>query len=340
MNWVYIFTTIVSLLSMIGSLFVLRKGFKRDEYKRLVFLSLVMGPLWAGSVLLFFFSQDVIAQRIIVNIIYTISIAGTILTSFFVQSLPTVKSNKVYRKLLLYFPAIFFLFEVWFTDNFVLSITDKTPQFGCIYILWIIWLFVSVLPEVISLVRSIKDTSISEIEKKQVKYIIGALVISSLGMVPANMVLPYFGVYEYIWIGPLAGSLMVVILSYAVSTIRFYNLKTVLKSISSFFVSNILPSLIMGAISMLLIDVNVSIGYWLLLSFISFISFLFINLFRTKLFKKEDPSSTLSEKMSTVLELDDIGREIIDLMSEVLNAKQTEMYVIDENKRSIYRSSN
>jgi signal transduction histidine kinase len=43
--------------------------------------------------------------------------------------------------------------------------------------------------------------------------------------------------------------------------------------------------------------------------------------------------------MSTVLELDDIGKEIIDLMSEVLNAKQIEMYVIDEDKRSIFKSN-
>jgi len=339
MNIINLLTLCVGFLAPIGPLIV----FFRDRYskknKLLLVLSIAIGPLWAISIVLFLSTNDVIIQRISANIIYTLSISDAVLAYFFTKSFSYKKEIKLYEKVVLYIPAIFFLFEVWFTDNFILSITDSTPQFGILYLLWVTW-FALVIGACIFLVtKHIQGISVNEIEKKQSGYLRAGLIISGLGLAPTNVILPYFGIYEYIWAGPIMTLFMMIILSYAVSTIRFYNLKTIFKSISSFFVSNILPSLIIGAISMLLLGVNVSIGYWLLLSLISFISFLFINFFRTKLFKKKDPSSTLLEKMSTVLELDDIGKEIIDLMTEVLNAKQIEMYVIDEKKRSIFKSS-
>jgi len=340
MNTINLLTLCVGFLAPIGPLIV----FFRDRYskksKLLLVLSIAIGPLWAISIVSFLSTNDVIIQRISANIIYTLSLSDAVLAYYFTKSFSYKRGIKLYEKAVLYIPAIFFLLEVWFTDNFILSITNNTPQFGILYLLWMAWFALVIGACIILVTKQIKSSSVNEIEKKQSGYLRAGLIISGIGLAPTNVILPYFGIYEYIWVGPIMTLFIMLILSYAVSTIRFYNLKTVLKSISSFFVSNILPSLIIGAISMLLLDVNVSIGYWLILSFISFISFLFINLFRTKLFKKEDPSSTLSEKMSTVLELDDIGREITGLISEVLNAKQTEMYVIGENKRSVYKSSN
>ena len=330
---------LLGIFSVISAFIALYRNPMSIRNRILVGLSLATGPLWGGSIILFLQTEDIIIERVAANLIYTAAILACLLTFYLTKFFSHKVSLKWYERIFLYIPSFFFFFEIWFTDDFILSIENKTPQFNYLYIIWLLWFFLVMGSRIAILGRDLRKLSVTDIERKQITYLIAGLVVSGIGMIPTNLILPYFGQYQYIWVGPIMGFLMIIILSYAVSTIRFYNIKTVFKSISSFFVSNILPSLIVGAISMLLLDVNMSIGYWLILSLISFISFLFINFFRTKLFKKEDPSSTLLEEMSTVLELDDIGREIINLMSEVLNAKQIEMYVLDEKKRSIFKSS-
>ncbi len=235
-------------------------------------MAIVTGPFWAISIYIFFQTEDINIARIALNLIYTVSILTAILTFFFTKIFPYKTQSRLYEKFLLYVPAIIILYEVWLTNNFVVSLSnEKTPGFGYPYIFWVFWFAYIIGSRIYELGKNLGN--ITEIEKRQSIYLVVGLIIAGLGMTPTNIILPYIGIYEYIWVGPIMGFFMIGFISYSVITLRFGAFKTILNKILSFCSYAILPSFFIGSITILLFNITISIKNLAVVMLIFLLSF-------------------------------------------------------------------
>lgn len=337
MEVIKLLTLVVGFLTMIGPTIVLNKNTASKKSKLLLLMAFVTGPLWAVSIFIFFQTGNLDYARISLSLIYTVSVLTAILTFFFTKMFPYRTQSRFYELFLLFVPAFFILYEVWLTDYFILSIgADKIPQFGNSYIFWVFWFAYTIGSRIFYLGRNLGR--ITEIERRQSIYLVVGLAIAGLGMTPTNIILPYFGIYEYIWIGPIMGFFMIAFISYSVITLRFGTFKTLLLKAFAFSRYAIIPSLIVASLLLFFFDLTVSLQNLIILTITTLISFYIILFFRKKILNNIDPTEDFSNKMSTVLGLEDISNEISSFMVAAINPKYFSILIFDKFGKNLYSS--
>ncbi len=337
MEVIKLLTLVVGFLTLIGPTIVLNKNTASKKSKLLLLMAIVTGPLWAISIFIFFHTGNLDFARIALNLIYSVSVLTAILTFFFTKMFPYRTQSRFYELFLLFIPAMIILYEVWFTNYFIVSIgTDKIPLFGDSYIFWVFWFAYTIGSRIYYLGRNLG--SITEIERRQSIYLVVGLSIAGLGMTPTNIILPYFGVYEYIWIGPIMGFFMIAFISYSVITLRFGTFKTLLAKAFEFVRYAILPSFIVASLLMLVFNLVISLQNLLVLTLTSLFSFYIILYFRNKVQNDLDPTEDFSTRMSTVLGLEDISKEISTFMLTAINPKYFNILIFDKFGDTLYSS--
>ena len=294
-------TIIFGLLSLVGPISVFSKNIRSRKNTFLFLMSIVTGPIWAISIALFFKTENMITARISANIVYTVSVVVAVLTYYFTKNFPYKSSGKFIEKFLLFLPALYILYAVWFTDNFIIYLdSTKIPKFGIVYLFWVIW-FVSVIgSRIIILIKNLKQ--ITEIERRQTAYLVAGLILGGVGMIPFNIVLPYIGVYRYIWIGPIMGFVMISSTSYGVSTLRFGNVK-IWVGLCYYFCVCSNSFILISYLLCYLFQLRFVPWVLLLLIFSNIFYYYLVGVIKERLIGSEDPSEILSKKIATILGL-------------------------------------
>ena len=113
MDTTNLLTLVVGFLTLVGPLVVLLKNSESSKNRILFLMSVVTGPLWASSIVLFFETDSIEISHLAINLIYTVSVLIAILTFSFTKSFPYKTVTRIYEGVLLYLPAIYILYEVW-----------------------------------------------------------------------------------------------------------------------------------------------------------------------------------------------------------------------------------
>lgn len=328
-------TIIFGLLSLVGPISVFSKNIRSRKNTFLFLMSIVTGPIWAISIALFFKTENMITARISANIVYTVSVVVAVLTYYFTKNFPYKSSGKFLEKFLLFLPALYILYTVWFTDSFIIYLdSTKIPKFGIVYLFWVIW-FVSVIgSRIIILIKNLKQ--ITEIERRQTAYLVVGLILGGVGMIPFNIVLPYIGVYRYIWIGPIMGFVMISSISYGVSTLRFGNVKIWVRSVLLFFVYAVIPSILISYLLCYLFQLRFAPWVLLLLIFSNIFYYYLVGVIKERLIGSEDPSEILSKKIATILGLKEVCEEILSFVTLVLKPKFASLLIVNNQNEVSY----
>lgn len=129
-------------------------------------------------------------------------------------------------------PAVVILYLLFATPFVVAGRSTFRYTIGPAYPLYSFLLIAYFVSGFLFLLKQLKETA-SRLEKKQAQYVLaGSLAAATLAIVP-DLVLPYFHIFEYTWLGPLFTLLMVVSLFLAMLRYRLFNVKVILTEVAS-----------------------------------------------------------------------------------------------------------
>jgi len=255
MSIINTFLLTVSTATFVLSFFVFLKNRKKAN---ICFgILVVIAGLWSLSIGLFREADNLFYALFMSRLIYIcgILISPAILAFAHVLSKRKLKVSYVLAYI---FPALI-LTALLFYPNLWIQEINLTPkgnhiQLGPAYLAWVILFAVYMVWGFLVLWKAYKKSR--GLYKMQSRYILLSLLFPVLGSVPFNVVAPWFGYYEFIWIGPIFLTSMLVTISYAILKYRLMDIHLLIKRSAVYFVS-----LLTACISVLFV-VEVISSFW------------------------------------------------------------------------------
>lgn len=221
-------TIIVGVISLTIPLYIFLKGKNREASIVYGILGILAGPLWALSLALFRESNTYEMALFWDRLIYLDAICIAPLFFLFTTKFPQKQKISSIIWIAIYSFAIFFSYHVLATDQFIKNIIlndeGNSVEIGWTYYIWFIWFSALMGFGVIIMVRAYKQ--LSGTIKDQARYIVAGAILPAIGTLPTNAVLPMFGIYNYIWIGPFFLIGMNLTVAYGLTRTRFWGRST------------------------------------------------------------------------------------------------------------------
>jgi len=192
--------------------------------------------LWAFSIAFFLMAPNVTVALFWNRLIY---ICGTLSAILFLSFSMTFVEKKNFINtwgLIFSLPPLIFIFLILFTDLFIQQITI-TPagidvDLGIAYTAWTVFFVLFFGWGVIELFVKYFDSR--GIIRTQIKYILFAILATMVGAYSFNILLPLFGNYRYIHVGPFFTTVMVAIIAYAIAKHHFLDIRLVIARFFSY----------------------------------------------------------------------------------------------------------
>lgn len=338
MDIIDLITITIGLLTVIFPLILYIRNRKSNVNKALMSLALTAGPMW--SIAIWIYNQGFSQQLDILslNTIYLVSIFTAFFTFWLTNSYPFKVKMKFLEILLVFGIGFFFIYEIFFTNNFIVEIVYKdnarVPELGLTYILWFIWFAALFLWRMYQIRKNM--SSLSGIERKQMQYVITGFTIVGLGVVPTNMILPFFGNFEYIWLGPVFISIMINLIAYGISTTRFVNIRNLIIKIT-FIIKSIIIPMLLGVLS-LLIFTRVLNNSSIWIYFLTLLGTILITYFIIKHHyeNKRDLQDLFLNETSATLDINKINSTLREILKSRIRCEDVNLVILDKNHQNIY----
>jgi signal transduction histidine kinase len=218
-----------ALLTVMG-LFVFFKNRKNVINIFYGFFVLFMA-MWSLGLFMFYFGPEN-NMRFWADFLY---VAGGLISSFFLYFsfvFPYKDSGFSYKKLLIFISNIFLFILIFFSDLIIIGVLNvggiKGFVYGPLHIIfdiqfdaYFIWGFINLFN---------KYRTANNIARAQIKF---TMLGTSLGLIIAgttNVILPWFDIFNYLWIGPIAALIWISFTAYAIIAHHLMDIKLVLRS--------------------------------------------------------------------------------------------------------------
>lgn len=245
-NTFYLLVVILGFTSLIGPLGTYLKERKNKAYIFLAILGIITGPIWAISCVSFLLADSLEVAEFWSKIIYFASILIGLFHFIFSSLYLRKKKTDIIFTLFVFFGFFYLSYEVFFTSNFISKIIIEGSNYievGYVYLIWVLWLIVVFSTNIYKTLVGYKKLSF--IEKEQQKYLLMGNILTVFGSFPANVIAPYFGIYEYIWVGPTIFSIANLIISYGLTQTKFQRLSIVVRVTLRALLLYLLPGILL-----------------------------------------------------------------------------------------------
>jgi len=234
------FINITIILSSILNIFLLYFLLGKIKYKVTSFREFLLSVLvtlgWCISMLIFRnISLDSAYLVFFTKILYFFPVFIPYFYILFIYYFP-YKKNNIKLNSYLFIPPLVISLILIFTDTIIFSVekiinSEKIITFNYLYFyLYIPYiLFYFLLCFYIGYIN-IKNLNIS-IEKKQLQYILGGILISANISLFTNLILPSFGYFDLNWFGQFSNVIYIILVFITLFRYRFFEVKVVFKNI-------------------------------------------------------------------------------------------------------------
>lgn len=231
---------VITCFNALLSLFVVLGSKKSINVVYSVFT--LFASLWSLG-LAYFLISPLEYSLLIVNSYYVS--AAMIGSSFllFASFFPSreVKTKQIVTYVLL--PLLFFIVLLIFDQNLIINKIFYTGSSGAKdvvlnkinYLIYGLYFIFVVVLAYIRLFSSLKKATTKE-ERAQLNLVIYGTSIGFFFGMMFDLVLPFFGDYKHIWVGPLFSSFMVVSIGYAISKHHLFSIKIITTEILTFII--------------------------------------------------------------------------------------------------------
>lgn len=226
---------IVSLITAYLSLFILRG--KKDYSSKVFALFIFAVGMWAFGVSFFNIVSTIESTEIFARFYYTAAAAIPIfflLFSFsFPGEAPSLKKVQIMAGFAFLAMALFINLFPDFIINKINLGNPKTVELNLLtYYIFFAYFVITLIIAYIRLIHSHLKEKDPE-TKTQLRILILGTVIPYIGGMVFNLILPLF-TYDYIWIGPLFGMIVVLVVFYAVYKHKLFDTKVLTAEIFTF----------------------------------------------------------------------------------------------------------
>ncbi|MBM4338973.1 MAG: GAF domain-containing protein [Deltaproteobacteria bacterium] len=358
-----ILTIIILIISLVVNLglglliFTRSSHFYRKIYLIFGFLC-ISSALWIFSVLMVFVSKEIGWKLFWVRMVFGItSFIPAIFLNFsliFPSYRYTVNSAP---KILIYLPPLFFL-AICQTDLIAMSFVQIEPyivEYGIMHNLFSVYLIAYLGIGFYFLLKTHKNST--GVYRLQITYCFLGMLITSIGGLFTNVLLPILGTSKYSAIGPSFTMIMVGFTTYSILKHRLMDINIVLKKGTTY----VLLLLLLFVPSFLLILFGQKIFYEKINYFFTGMMFLILFIVailfhRIKpetekavehlLFKdRYDYRETLgkfSKAMVSILDLHSLSKRIIETITQTMGVQKASFFLMNDEKRTydLFESKN
>lgn len=220
-------------------------------------------------------------------------------------------------------PGVFtlvILYFVCFTDSIIGSIRGISYEIGPLYLVYAAALSAAFFTGYFALAKQYRNAT-SLIHKKQTLYVATSGIISpTLAIIP-DLVLPYFGIFSYTWLGPPFTLIMVVALFIAMVRFQLFNIKVIATELFASLVVIVMLAQLFLAASYTEVAVTATV-----LIFVTLAAFLLIRSVYREVEQKEEIQRLYKElevKNERLTELDKLKSQFLSIATHELRTPLT-----------------
>lgn len=286
--------------------------------------------------------------------VVTISLGICIGTTFYLFA-RVFPSTKIKPSLRFYLPLILILLLLIFGAFTKLTLKDvkveddsAIPVFGPLYFV-LLPVIMILMP--FALYRFFKTYKASRsIERLRMNYLLAALIGFTLTVSFFNGILPTFGIYNYVNVGPSLSVIWMLFISYSISKYRLFGIQYILGRGIFYLIIGIFPFIFFHLLYLI-----ISVCWEDIYSFNSIVvelgmSILFAIVFwksneeirdyigekiMYKSFNPEDILSQFTKKLSTELNLEKIGILMISIFTKALGVRKMGLVLFDKDNQKV-----
>ncbi len=347
----YWFIIVLGFLSCIGPFLTYFRERGEKAYIYLLILSIVTGPIWSISSVTFLAANTYDIGNLWIKIIYMSSVVIGILHFVFTSNYLQKRKANFLTYLILIVGGVTISYSILFTNSFVKSINlgqGNYANIGIFYYIWIVWLVFIFSGNLLHVLKQYKGLSF--IEKEQHKYLIIGTVLTTIGSFPANIILPIWGIYQYIWVGPAIFSISNIIISYGLTQTKFARFSRVvrefLRTISLYIFPSIIVVVLLINSKQLFSGINIennlliySILVLLVASFIKFIEILSNKLFLSEKDILENSVKSFSYGISGKTDLEELSKNALEYITSKTSVSTLKLLIYDDANGQSYEFS-
>ncbi|MFH1392401.1 MAG: histidine kinase N-terminal 7TM domain-containing protein, partial [bacterium] len=327
---------IVAVVDLLFAITVLLKSKKR-EARAFGFFAIGLAA-WTFGLFMFYRSLDPISSLFWAKSLY---FAGNIIAVFFLYfsfAFPQQeKSLARWQKSLVFLPIAIHFYLYYFTDIIIANSFIDQGVKGFIYgsfrwafdipfMIYFLWAFINLF------VKYKKSTGTTRF---QLRYVVLSVLIALAIAATTNVILLWFGIFNYVWIGPEATLMIVAASTYAIIRYRLMDIRLVMRQSTVWLVSLALAG---GAgFAVLYLDPSLTI-LSLLLSMILFALIKYgMEILANKFFFLSwyDYQKTLREvarKLTSIIDLEKLSNLIIETIAKTMQIDKAALLLRDKNK--------
>ena len=239
-------TLFASFTAVFVSYYILKQDPKSKINRIYALASIISSLVWTSTIAFFRESTDLGSALMWNKAIYIVSVVIGLIYFWFSLNFPKTHKPKLISEVLIYSFAIFFFYTILFTDFFITKVelndVGNTAILGPVYILWLIWMIYIYFYGGLMIVRDV--SKLGAIEKTQLRFFTIGVVFPAFAIIPTNAILPLFGIYEHIWVGPLFTIIMNFIVAYSITRIRFISIANIMAVIIRILMLSIFISIL------------------------------------------------------------------------------------------------
>ena len=223
--------SLVIILNFIIGIIILSRGFK-NKVNFLFGLISVGVSLWAAGILGFYLIKIPLDYLWIIE---THSSAAFIAVIFllFTFNFPTLLTKKIYIRLMPLIPFSIIIYYLFFTKDIIGNVNGVNYEIHSGYIFYSLFVMLCFFIGYFALFLQYKKSSNDE-QRIQVKYVLGGAILSSILASISDLMLPYFGIFEYNWLGPIFTFFLVGTIAYAILKHHLFDIKVIATELFTF----------------------------------------------------------------------------------------------------------
>ena len=224
--------SLVIILNFILGIVILSRSIKNKI--NILFGLLSLGVfIWSSSILGFYFIQLGHLNNIWILLShFSASLIALVFLYFSLNFPVALIKNKLYNAFIL-LPFIISSYFLFFSKYIIGGVVNFTYKINQGYIFYSLYIALYFLLGYISLYiqhRKLADP----IDKIRVEYILVGSILSSLLATITDLILPYFNIFQYTWLGPLFTFILVISIAVAILKYHLFNIKVLTAELLTF----------------------------------------------------------------------------------------------------------
>lgn len=345
----------IGIITALLTLLLLIRDSKNINNRSLAFFTFI-AALWPFFISLFRLSTTIESAYFWDRAIYFIASLVPAVFLYFCYIFANQKlPSKVIHGFCIIAPVIFLgllFFSPWWIQSIVFTPAGKKVFFGVAYTIWVIYYQAYIIWG--SMILWFKFKRSKGLMHSQSALMLLSLLFPMFGAMAPNVIMPLFGNYDYIYVGPFFVSAMLGLMTYAIVKHKLFDVRLIIvKSIAYTFIISLLAILYtvgLFFIIPILTKETVSLRCMILSAILALIVSFTIQpltrliekitnrVFYRHRYKTDEMLFELSQVLASTIEMRELVTKILDLIRRRLHITTIMMIIKDSKQRFIIES--